>query len=106
MNSIEQPHHFKSEKVTIGNDACVGDTIDDGVSDDFDAGGRSCYRFGHDSDNCGSYPALIQINDGGCSGDSTLDSTEICQSCYAGVSLTTVIIVNSGDTCNDALAVA
>ena len=91
-----------SDVVKIGNGACVGEE-DDGVSD---SGGRSCWRFGHDSDNASDHPDLIEVGGGACVGASTTDTTEVCQSCYAGVSLTSVTVPDAGDACTDAITVA
>ena len=84
-----------SDQIYIGDGACVG-TEDDGIY--YNNDGKSCYNFGRvDSD--GNDPDSVILASGACVGDSTKDSTEICQECYAGVSATGVYI-QSGDCSN------
>ena len=91
---------YSSDLIHIGNGACVG-REDDGVTN---SGGRSCYYFGYDSDAGSLHPNSITVADQSCVGSSSNDTTEICQSCYAGVSLASVTIPNDGAECVDAIA--
>ena len=91
---------FDSEKVTIGDNACVGSE---------DGSGYSCYNFAFNGDISSPIsPTYTVIGDGACIGDSTLDTPEICQSCYsnievydasaAGITVITTVTA-SGDDC-------